>query len=492
MDKKNSKKKFKLPTSFTTLLIITVIVAILTFIIPAGQYEYENGVPISGTYQTVEKSPQGLWDIFSAPIKGFESAILIAIFIIVIGGFLGVIFETRAIDAGLSNVIKKLKGKEELMIPIVIFLCALGGTSYGMSEETIAFYPIIIPILLKSGYDVVTGMMTIFLGAGMGVSASILNPFAVGISSGLASTSIGDGIVHRVVLFTLYYIFAVTFVLKYARKVKKDPTKSIVYDIKDTVEKPFQKISDEELSLNKKRKIVLTIFSLSFLIMILGIIPWKAKFGIDFFDNIHSTISKVPILGDILGGIPPLGDWYFTEMSVLFLISSILIGIVYGYKEGKIVSLFISGAKDLLGVALILGVAKGISVIMTDGMIIDTILHAGENFLKNISSTIFPMLTYLLYIPMAFLIPSTSGLATATIPILAPLADFANVGREFVVTALSAGGETMNYFSPTQVVLVGALAFTNIPYERWIKHISPYVLGVIFITCATLTITYLI
>ena len=481
-----TKSKFKLPTSFTTLLIITVVVAILTFLIPAGQYEYVDGVPIAGTYQVVESNPQGIWDVLAAPIKGFSNAIEIVMFVLVLGGCLGVIFETRAIDAGLSGITKKLKGRENMMIPIIMFICALGGTCYGMSEETIAFYPIVIPILLIAGYDVVTAVMTIFLGAGIGVCASILNPFSVGIASGLAGISLGDGIFHRLLLLALYYIFAVFFVMRYANKVKNNPAASIVYDIKEKVEAPFRRVSDDELQFTKKRKIVLLIFITMFLIMIVAIIPWQAKFNISFFNEIHNSIINIPILGAMLGHIVPLGDWYFTEMTVLFFLGAIVIGKVYSYKEDKIVALFIVGAKDLLSVALILGVAKGISIVMIDGMIIDTILHSGEMLLTNINHTLLPAITYLLYIPMAFLIPSTSGLATATIPILAPLADFAGVGRELIVTSMSAGAETMNYFSPTQAVLIGALALTNIPYSRWLKHIAPFVIGIMIITCVVL------
>jgi len=482
-----SKSKFTLPTSFTTLLLITVVVAILTFIIPAGQYLYEDGVPVAGTYQTVANNPQGLWDIFGAPIKGFSAAIQISLFVLVLGGCLGVVFETKAIDTGLTLIIKKLQGREKLMIPIVMGVCSLGGASYGMAEETIAFYPIIIPILLLAGYDVVTGVMIIFLGAGIGVGASILNPFSVGIASGLAGISIGEGITHRLVLLLLYYCFGVFFVMRYAAKVKKNPEASIVYDIREKVEAPFRKSSGEQLEMTGKRKLVLGLFMSLFAIMIVAIIPWNSKFGISFFQDLHDSIMSVPYLGAFLGKMVPLGDWYFTEMTILFFVGAIVIGKAYSYSESQIVTLFINGAKDLLSVALIIGVAKGISVIMVEGMIIDSILNSGEKLLSSMSSEIFPALTYLLYIPMSFLIPSTSGLATASIPILAPLADFVGLGRELVVTALSAGAESMNFFSPTQSVLIGALALTNVPYTRWLKHIFPFVLGIICITLTVLT-----
>lgn len=484
-----TKKGFKMPSSITTLLLLTTVIAILTFIIPAGEYAYENGTPIAGTYQTVEANPQGLWNILSAPITGFKEAIEVILFVLVLGGCLGVLFETKAIDAGLSGVIKKLEGREKIMIPIIMILCSIGGTTYGMAEETIAFYPIIMPILLAAGYDVVTGIMVIFLGAGVGVGGGLINPFSVGIASNLAGISLADGMAVRFVLYILYVIFAITFVMRYAEKVRRNPEKSIVYDIKDKVEKPFKKSSGDEIpEFNSKRKAVMSIFGIMFLIMIVAIIPWSYKFNINIFQNFHDFIKGVPVLGTLIGDVLPLGDWYFQEMTILFFIGAIIIGKVYGMKEGQIVQLFISGCKDILSVAVTLAVAKGISVVMTDGLIIGTILHFGETLLSGINSTIFPAIAYIIYIPLSFLIPSSSGLATATIPILAPMGEFIGVGKEFVVMACQAGSESMNFISPTQTVLVGALTLANVPYERWLKHILPFFFGIVTITILVITV----
>lgn len=488
------KNKFKMPTSFTILLILTSIMAFLTFIIPAGQYTYKNGAPVAKTYKYVASNPQGIWDIFSAPIKGFSSAIEIIMFILVLGGCLGIIFETKAVDASLGQVVKKLKGKEKLIIPIIMIICAIGGTTYGMAEETIAFYPIILPILIAAGYDVVTGVMVIFLGAGVGISGGLINPFSVGIGSNLANISLGDGIFIRLALFISYLIFAITFTLRYAEKVRKNPKASIVYDIRHITNEKFMKTSDEILEFDRKRKQVIIVFGLMFAIMIIAIIPWSSKFDVHIFDNFNNMLLGLPVIGKILGHLVPFGDWYFSEMTTLFFIGSIIIGKIYGYKENKIVQFFVAGAKDLLGVALILGVAKGLTIIMQEGLIIDTILNYGENLLTKVENQgyLFPGLSYLLYIPMSLLIPSSSGLQTATIPILAPLADFIHIKREFIVMACQAGSETMNYISPTQAVLMGALALTNIPFDRWLKHIIPYFLGTILITVSILTISNLL
>ena len=482
------EKRFKMPSSITTLLILTLIMAFLTFVVPAGQYQYENNTPIAGTYERVPENPQGLWNVLSAPISGFKLAIEIILFVLVLGGCLGIIFETKAIDAGLAGVTKKFDDKEKWIIPLIIIICSIGGTTYGMAEETIAFYPLIMPILIAAGYDVVTGIMVTFLGAGIGIGGGLINPFSVGIASNLANISLADGMLVRFILYICYLVFTIFFVMRYAEKVRKNPEKSIVYDMKEIVEKPFKKInSDEDLEFTTKRKIVISIFGLMFVIMILGIIPWGAKFNIHIFENLHDFIKQIPLVGSIIGDVLPLGDWHFKEMTILFFLGSILIGKVYGMKEGKIVSLFINGCKDILSVAVTLAVAKGISVIMTDGLIIDTILNFGEQLLSGISGTIFPAIAYIIYIGLSFLIPSSSGLSTATIPILAPLGEFLNVSKEYIVMACQAGAETMNFISPTQVVLIGALTLANVPYSRWLKHILPFFFGFIAITIVVIT-----
>lgn len=484
------KSKYKLPTAFTTLIIISIVIALLTFVIPAGQYSFdENSRPIAGSYAAMDANPQGIWDICAAPIKGFNKALDVALFVLILGGCLGVLFETRAIDAGFAKVAKKLKGRERLMIPILLGICMIGGSTYGLAEETIAFYPIIVPILLAAGYDVVTAVMVIFLGAGLGVGAAIINPFNVGIASSLANISVGEGIAARLLLFVAYLAFGIFFVMRYAEKVKKNPEKSIVYDIKETVEAPFKKHSDEEIpEMNKKRRNILIVFGMLFAIMIVSLIPWDFKFGITFFTDINNAVQSIPVLGKAIGHTVAFGDWYFQELTVLFLVGAVIIGKMYGMKEDQIVKQFIIGAKDLLSVALILGVARGISVIMVDGHIIGTVLHAGEQILSELNSVVFAAIAYVVYIPLSFLIPSSSGLATASIPIMAPLSDFAGVGREYMVMAFAAGAETMNFFSPTQAVLVGALTLCGIPFGRWLKVITPFVLGVMGITIAVLAI----
>lgn len=486
------KKKFRMPTAFTILFALIFIAAILTYIVPAGVYDYADKLPIAGTYHLVEANPQGLWDVFQAPVKGFKAALDVALFILILGGFLGIVFDTKAIDSALGSILKKLNGREKLLIPILMIFFAIGGTTYGMAEETIAFYPLIIPIVLASGYDLVTVIMIIFLGSGVGVLGGLVDPFAVGIASELAGISIGEGIEFRLIALVLGVSWAIFYTMRYAAKVKADPTKSITYDMNQKLVEKFDNFdSGEVVEMTKKRKVVLTLFALTFIIMIISIIPWEWKFNITFFADIHRTLIDIPVFKFIFGSMLPLGDWFFVEMSVLFLISAIVIGVFYRMPETKIVNLFMAGAKDLISVALVLGVARGISIVLNDGMIIGTILHFGEMALTNCSQVVFAIGSYILFIPLTFLIPSTSGLATASMPIIAPLADFAGVGREVVVMAFQAGAESMNFVSPTQCVLIGALAITGIPYSRWVKAIAPFMVGVVIIVCSVLTLATL-
>lgn len=481
-----SKKKFQMPTAYTILISIILAVAVLTWVIPAGQYDLVDPTsskqqPIPGTYHVVESNPQGLWEIINAPISGFADANDIALFVLVIGGFLGVIMKTGAIDAGIGNIVRKLKGKEKLMIPILMIAFSLGGTSFGMAEETIAFYPLIIPVFIAAGYDTITAVSTVMLGAGIGVLNSTVNPFATGVASGFAGISIGDGIFFRLIMLTIQLTIAIIYVMKYAEKVKNDPTKSVVADLKEENEKHFlshdSEKQDEILELTPKRKIILCLFSLSFVVMVLGVIPWAYKFNVTIFESLNNAISSIPGIGSPVA----LGDWWFGEMTVLFLVSSVICGKVYGMKEKEIVSAFVAGARDLLGVALIVGVSRGISIVMDAGGMTQTVLFWGEQSLAGLGKIPFLIFTYIFYLPMSFLIPSTSGLATLSMPIMAPMGEFAGVAKNLVVTAYQSASGIMNLITPTSAVVMGGLTIARVDYTKWVKYITP-LLGLIFAT----------
>ncbi|CAH2211788.1 YfcC family protein [Tepidibacter aestuarii] len=466
-------KKFKMPSAYTILFAIIIFVAILTWIVPAGKYDYTaENTPIPGSYHLVDPTPQGLTDVALAPINGFYGAVDVALFVIVIGGFLGVVMKTGAIDAGIARVVHKLQGREKIMIPFLMILFGLGGTSFGMAEETIAFYPLLIPVFIAAGYDTLTAVGVILLGAGMGVLGSTVNPFATGIASGFAGISLGTGIGLRLFILVIGEIVAIIYVMRYAAKVKADPSKSLVYNMYEDNKKHFLAQDNESdfPELNSKRKLVLALFSLTFAIMIYGVIP---------FSDIN--ITAVPTWG-----------WWFGELTSLFLVSSIVIGLIYGMDEDELISSFVAGARDLLGVALIVGLSRGITVVMNAGNMTDTVLSLGEEALSGLGSSVFAVLTYLFYIPMSFLIPSTSGLATLSMPIMAPLGDFAGVSRDLVITAYQSASGTVNLLTPTSAVVMGGLAIARVPYNTWLKFVLKFMVVVVVMIMAILGISAVI
>lgn len=451
-------KKFRMPEAFTILVILIAITAALTWIIPAGQYEHiatDTGTePISGTYHQIARQGQGLGKIFLAPLQGFYDAIDIAAFILMVGAFLGVMNKTGALEAGIYRILHRMKGREKLMIPILMILFALGGTTFGMAEETIAFYTLILPVFIMAGYDAVTAVAVILLGAGAGVFGSTVNPFATGIAAGFAGVSLGEGILLRILFFAVSVGIAIYMVMKYAERVKNHPEASFVADMRLSNLEAFSGSTDQAPEMTGKRKLALILFVLTFIIMIYAVIP---------FDDMG------------LGFMPALG-WWFPELSALFLVMAVITGIIYGLGEKEIISSIIAGAADLLGVAFIIGISRGITVIMNDGAITDTILHFGETLLSEAGSALFILVNYLIFIPLSFLIPSTSGLATLSMPVFAPLADFAGVARSLIITAFQCASGLVNLFTPTSAVVMGGLAIGRVPYAKWLRFVWKYLL----------------
>ncbi len=477
-----AKEKFAFPTAFTILFLLLVLIALATWIVPAGSYDYDaDGAPIPGTYHAVDANPQALLtSALKGPITGMYGiedetgnvdvwnfgelfgAIDVAMFVLIIGGFLGVTMKTGAINAGIAWVVGKLKGKEKWMFPILMTIFAIGGTSFGMCEESLAFYALVITVMLAAGYDALSAGALVLLGAGIGVLGSTVNPFATGIASGFAGTTLSDGIVGRVVLLVVGTIIGIWFVMRYAEKVKKDPTKSLIYDVKAENEKQFlaEGGSGEGTDFGKftgRQKVVLLFFFLAFVVMVYGVIPWE-DLGIAF----------------------PTWWWWFPEMTANFLFFGILIGIVGRLREKTLVDTFIDGARDMLGVALIIGVARGITVIMNNGLITDTVLYWAEQAVAGLSGVGFIVVTYLLYLPLSFLIPSSSGLATVSMPIMAPLAQFQGVDPALVVTAYQAANGLVNLITPTSAVVMGGLAIARVGYGVWIKFVA-LLLALLFI-----------
>jgi uncharacterized ion transporter superfamily protein YfcC len=468
------KRRFTLPSAYTILFALIVLAAIATWVIPAGVYDLNSfGEPVPGTYHAVASHPSRiLVDSLTAPINGLYGienasgninyynsgslfgAIDIALFILVIGGFLGVTMKTGAIQGGIGSLVQRMKGRERLLIPALMIVFALGGTSYGMAEESLAFYPLVITVMIAAGYDALTGAVILLLGCGIGVLGSTVNPFATGIASGIAGVPISDGIVGRLVILIVGLVIGIFFVLRYADRVKKDPSKSVVFNLKAENEARFQTTSDtSDVVMTGTQKVILGVFVLAFLVMIYGVVPWS-DLGIPF-----STWW-----------------WWFPEMTASFLLFAIIIGLIGRLSESELTTSFIDGARDLLGVALIIGIARGITVIMNNGKITDTILHWIEQSLGGTGEVGFLILMFLLFLPLSLVIPSTSGLATLSMPIMVPLASFIGVSAALVITAYQSASGVMNLFVPTSAVVMGGLLIARVPYGTYLRWVWPLLL----------------
>jgi len=486
-EEKQEKQGFQFPTAYTVLFVLLILVVIATWIIPAGRYDLNpDGEPIPGTYHEVEPNPQKIIaDGLMAPVNGMYGiqgedgsvsvynegslfgAIDVALFVLVIGGFLAITIKSGAMDAGIGKITTVLKGREKWMIALLMAVFALGGTSYGMAEESLAFYGLIIAVMLAAGYDAMVGTAVVMLGAGIGVMASTVNPFATGVASQFAGISIADGMVSRIFILVVGTAIGIIFVIRYAEKVKADPSKSLVYDKKEEYERRFlgSMGADSIPELTGRLTAILVLFVLAFAIMIYSVIPW----------------------GDLGIGVPELG-WWFGEFSALFLGFAIVIGLVARMGEAELSETFISGARDMLGVALVIGLARGISVIMTNGMITDTMLSWAESALGTVGGLVFINITHLIYLPLGFLIPSSSGLATVTMPIMAPLADIAEVDRSLVVTAYQSASGLLNIVNPTFAVVMGGLALARIGYHKWLAFVWPVLVILFFLYAIVLSI----
>ena len=470
MDNKQKKKKaFKLPTAYTVLLIITAVIAIVTHFIAGVR-------------------PAGLSDFVMAPINGLNDSIDIAIFVLLIGGFLGITTKTGALDAGIGSVVSKLKGKELILIPVLMFLFSLGGTSFGMAEETIAFTALVTTTMIIAGFDPLVSVATIILGSGCGVLGSTVNPFLVSVSIGSlngAGIPVNQGVViaTNTVLWIVSLLISIYFVMSYAKKVYNDKNQSILSQLEiEHANEAFigNKSGQEEVvEFTKKRKIVLGLFAFTFIFMVAGIIPWE-EFGINLF-----------IYTDFLTG-SSLGNWWFSELGIWFVIMSIIIGVVYGMKEGEIVDAFIAGAADMVGVALVIGVSRGISVIMNTTGLDAHVLSKASNVLVGMSPIVFTIVAYLIYMALTFFIPSTSGLAGLSMPIFGPLAVSLGFRPEVVISIFSAGSGIVNLVTPTSGVIMGTLAIAKVDYESWVKFVTKVLVAIFIASAIILSVAMMI
>ncbi len=483
-----SRRGFKLPSAYTILFALIVVMAIATWIVPAGLYELtKDGSPIPGTYHEVDSHPSRiLVDSLTAPINGLYGiennkgnisyyndgtlfgAIDVALFILVIGGFLGITMRTGAIQNGIGKLVEKLQGRERWMIPILMIVFAIGGSTYGMAEESLAFYALVITVMIAAGYDALVGAAVVLLGCGIGTFGSTINPFATGIASGFAGVSISDGLVLRLVMLIVGLVIGIFFVLRYADRVKADPSRSVIAGLREKNEQHF-KAGETTADLTGRQKAILAVFGLAFGVMMFGVIPWE----------------------DMNLPIPTLW-WWFPEMTASFLLFSVIIGLIAGLSEEDLTGSFVDGARDLLGVALIIGIARGITVVMNNGQITDTVLHWAEQALGDVGQAGFALVMFALFLPLSFLIPSSSGLATVAMPIMTPLASFADVPAELVVTAFQSASGIMNLFIPTSAVVMGGLAIARVPYGTYLRWVWPLLAMLIALSVVALGVGALV
>jgi len=464
----NEKKGFKLPTAYTVLLIITAVIAIVTNFIPGVK-----GAKLS--------------DFVMAPINGLKDAIDIAIFVLLIGGFLGVTTKTGALDAGIGSVVNKLKGKELILIPVLMFLFSLGGTSFGMSEETIAFTALVTTTMIVAGFDPLVSAAILILGAGCGVLGSTVNPFlvstAIGALNGVGVQAnqvivIGTGIA----LWLVSLLISIYFVMSYAKKVYKDKSATLLSsDEFNEAKEAFigNKSADDVVEFTSKRKIVLALFGFTFLIMVAGIIPWE-KFGINIFANTTFLTGS------------SLGNWWFSDLSMWFVIMSVIIGLVYRMREVEIVNAFLDGAAEMVGVSLVIGVSKGISVIMSSTGLDKYVLNLASSVLQGMSPIIFTIVALVIYMILTFFIPSTSGLAGLSMPIFGPLAVSLGFPPEVMVSIFSAGSGIVNLVTPTSGVIMGTLAIAKIDYSTWVKFVTKIIITTFIACCIILSIAMML
>lgn len=467
--KEKSRKKRSI-SSFTILVILLIVLSLLTLV--AGAIWPNN---VTGAT---------LYDVATAPVFGFTEALPVCLFVMILGGFLGIITESGALDAGITALVKKLKGNELILIPILMILFSIGGTTYGMCEETVPFYLLLAATMVAAGFDSLVGAATVLLGAGCGVLGSTVNPFAVGAAvDSLSSSGIevnqGTIILLGVILWLSTLAISIFFVMRYAKKVKADKGSTILtLQEQETMKNEFGKEQGGDASvdlprgkdgkiryLTGRQKAVLVAFAFTFAVMIIGFIPWE-DFGINIF-NLGASDDMVGWSAWLTGF--PLGQWYFDEASTWFLIMAIVIGFIGGLSESNFVKAFIAGAADMIGVVLIIALARSITVLMGVTGLDMFILESAANFLQGVSAVIFAPLSFLLYIILSFLIPSSSGMATVTMPIMGPLADRLGFSVETMIMIFSAGNGLVNLFTPTSGAIMGGLALAKVEYGTWLK-----------------------
>jgi uncharacterized ion transporter superfamily protein YfcC len=451
----------KIPPTLILIFSIIVLFGVLTWIVPAGEFKRteKDGrtVVVPGTYTQVASQPQGIGKILAAPVKGFVQASLIIVLVFVAGASFGVVNATGAVNSGievLAGAVEKSTVLQKVMIPILMSLFSLAGATFGMSEEVLAFILIFIPFSRALGYDSIVGVAIPFVGAGTGFAAAFLNPFTVGVAQGIADLPLFSGIEFRLVMWVVFTGLAIVFVSRYAAKIKKNPRLSPVFAIDN--ERGEKKDPALLGALSTRQKVVLLVLAATLVSLVVGALKF---------------------------------DWYITEIGALFLGMGILAGLVGRLSMKEFSDSFVSGAKDMLTAALVVACSRGILVIATEGKIIDTILDAMTGLVRQAHPIISAYMMLVVQFTLHFLVPSGSGQAALSMPIMTPLADLLGITRQTAVLVFQYGDGFNSLILPTSGVTMGVLAIAKIPYEKWLKWVIPlqvvlYGVGMIFIAIA--------
>ena len=460
---KAGAKEFKVPHTLVIISFILAIVAVATWVLPAGAYERiindaGRSVVVDGSFSYVEQTPQGIFSLLQAPLEGMMGASEIIAFLFVVSGAIAIITKTRAIDAGMTNAVKSFKGKEMLMIPVITGLFSIGGAVFGMTEEAIPFITMLIPLCLALGYDSIMAMAISYMGCIVGFATAMINPFSVGVAQNIANVQAGSGVGYRTLVWAVTTIAATLFLMWYGRRIKRNPELSPVYEIDQARREQLKESENEHIEFTTRHKIILSLI----LFCLAGIVVGVLNF--DF-------------------GIP--------EIAALFLATGIVSGLIGRLSLDDMANSFVSGAKDMIGAAVVVGFARGIVILAENGQIIDTILYQLSNFIGQLPSLVAGYVMFFVQMFINFFISSGSGQAALTMPIMAPLGELVGITPQTSILIFQFGDGFSNAIFPTSAVLMACLGVSGIPWSKWVKWVLPLqlifgALAIIFITVAIL------
>lgn len=518
-------KKRKIPHTYVIVFYVIIISAVLTWVVPGGEYSKTtrqvNGIEQEVlSYSRTDNQPQ-TWQLFAAFFKGFERQAGIIIFILLIGGAFWIMNASKAIDLGILSFLKftkkletrklfRLMGVENIIITMVMLLFSVFGAVFGMSEETIAFIIIMVPLAISMGYDSITGVSMCFVAAGLGFAGAILNPFTIGIAQGIAELPLFSGLEYRLFCWVVINFTGIVFVLRYAKRIRKNPEKSPVYtEDKYWRDKSESATEDSGISVSAASWASYGILSVGLIIFSFIYSTTTISIGDPSSGSGSSaTIPLVPILTAlfIITGILTLRrhlwqyilnllaftilflitgvmgyGWYIMEIATLFFVMGLFAGIAMNCSPNKITKLFLEGAADILSAALIVGLAGGIIVILEEGMVIDTLLYYASTGMQDFGEIASVGVMYIIQTFINIFIPSGSAKAALTMPIMAPFSDLIGISRQATVMAFQFGDGFTNMITPTSGVLIGVLGVAKIPYEKWLRWITPIMIILIIV-----------